>query len=124
MPKVLVTDTYLTNIGNAIRGKNGLTTQYKPSEMSSAIESLSTGTDAKEIYFKYTEADVGVMTVIIPDGCFVWQDVIDMNCGFASYNNRVYICNRSSGYYVSTEEDGTAIKPSDSFSYETTYYIV
>ena len=68
MPKVLVTDTYLTNIGNAIRGKNGLTTQYKPSEMSSAIESLSTGTSPKVIYFKYTEADVGVMTVIIPTG--------------------------------------------------------
>ena len=88
--------------------------------MSSAIESLPTGTSPKVIYFKYTEADVGVMTVIIPDGCFEWQDVIDMN----SYNNKVYICNRSSGYYVSTEEDGTAIKPSDSFSYETTYYIV
>lgn len=42
MPKVLVTDTYLTNIGNAIRGKNGLTTQYKPSEMASAIESVVT----------------------------------------------------------------------------------
>lgn len=41
MSKVLVTDTYLTNIGNAIRGKNGATTKYKPSEMPAAITALS-----------------------------------------------------------------------------------
>lgn len=42
MAKVLVTDTNLTNIANAIRGKNGATTSYKVDEMASAIESIST----------------------------------------------------------------------------------
>ena len=40
MGKVLVTDTYLTDIGNAIRSKNGTTDTYKPSEMASAIENI------------------------------------------------------------------------------------
>ncbi len=43
MAKVLVTDTYLTNIGNAIREKNGETTTYKPSEMAAAIQAITGG---------------------------------------------------------------------------------
>lgn len=46
MAKVLVTDTNLTNIGNAIRSKNGSSTKYKPSEMANAIESIQTGIEA------------------------------------------------------------------------------
>lgn len=42
MAKGLVTDTYLTDIANAIRAKNGSTTPYKLSEMSAAIENIST----------------------------------------------------------------------------------
>ena len=41
MAKVLVTDTHLTNIANAIRDKNGSSDTYKPSEMASAIQSIS-----------------------------------------------------------------------------------
>ena len=37
MSKVLVTDTHLTDIANAIRDKNGSTDTYKPSEMANAI---------------------------------------------------------------------------------------
>ena len=33
MTKVLLTESSLANIGNAIRGKNGQTTRYKPDEM-------------------------------------------------------------------------------------------
>ena len=42
MAKVLVTDTNLTDIANAIREKNGATTSYKVDEMASAIGSIST----------------------------------------------------------------------------------
>ena len=42
MAKGLVTDTYLSNIADAIRTKNGTETQYKPSEMAAAITNLST----------------------------------------------------------------------------------
>lgn len=42
MSKVLVTESYLTDIGNAIRNKNGSTSQYKPSEMAGAINDIQT----------------------------------------------------------------------------------
>lgn len=41
MSKVLVTESYLTAIGNAIRNKNGSTSQYKPSEMAGAINDIT-----------------------------------------------------------------------------------
>lgn len=43
MSKVLVTESYLTDISNAIRSKNGSSTKYKPSEMAAAIKSLTGG---------------------------------------------------------------------------------
>ena len=44
MSKVLVTESYLTDIGNAIRNKNGSTTKYKPSEMAGAINDITSQT--------------------------------------------------------------------------------
>lgn len=41
MSKVLVSDTYLKNIANEIRTKNGTVTKYKPSEMASAIHEIT-----------------------------------------------------------------------------------
>ena len=43
MSKVLVNESSLTGIANAIRGKNGGTTTYKPSEMAAAITAISGG---------------------------------------------------------------------------------
>ena len=43
MSIVTIDDSYLTNIGNAIRAKNGATTTYKPSEMAAAISAIETG---------------------------------------------------------------------------------
>ena len=43
MANVLVNDTSLTAIGNAIREKNGETTLYKPAEMATAITAISGG---------------------------------------------------------------------------------
>lgn len=42
MAKGLVDEQYLTAIADAIRTKNGTETQYKPSEMATAITNLST----------------------------------------------------------------------------------
>ena len=42
MSKVLVTESYLTDIGNAIRNKNGSYDTYKPSEMAGAINDITT----------------------------------------------------------------------------------
>lgn len=43
MSKVLVTESYLTDIGDAIRAKTKSTTKYKPSEMAKAIDSIVMG---------------------------------------------------------------------------------
>lgn len=43
MANVLVQDSSLTSIANAIREKNGETTTYKPAEMAAAISAISTG---------------------------------------------------------------------------------
>ncbi len=43
MSIVTIDDSCFTNIANAIRGKNGETTTYKPSEMAAAISAISSG---------------------------------------------------------------------------------
>lgn len=43
MSKVMVNESSLSAIGEAIRGKNGTTNTYKPSEMAAAISSIPTG---------------------------------------------------------------------------------
>lgn len=43
MGKVMVNESSLTAIGEAIRGKNGTTNTYKPSEMAAAISSIPAG---------------------------------------------------------------------------------
>lgn len=52
MANVLVQDTSLTAIADAIRGKNGSSTLYKPGEMAAAITDLPTGSGGGEVVFK------------------------------------------------------------------------
>lgn len=64
MSKVLVNESSLTGIANAIRGKNGSTDTYKPSQMAAAITAISGGGPD------------------IPDSAFV----ISGNCDYLNYN--------------------------------------
>lgn len=43
MAKVAITESYLTDIADAIRSKTSSTETYKPSEMASAISEISGG---------------------------------------------------------------------------------
>ena len=43
MAKVLITETYLNGIANAIRSKLGVSTTYTPQEMAPAIASIQQG---------------------------------------------------------------------------------
>lgn len=56
MGKVLVTDTHLTDIANAIREKNGETTTYKPGDMATAISNISGGSGAKSPVDEFYDA--------------------------------------------------------------------
>lgn len=49
MAKVYLEDSELTAIGNAIRGKNGTTTKYLPSEMPAAITAIQSGGGGGEL---------------------------------------------------------------------------
>jgi hypothetical protein len=65
MNKVIVTEQYLYDIGNAIREKTGASSTYTPSQMASAIESIETSSvimSAKTIYENgtYNPQDDGV----------------------------------------------------------------
>ena len=64
MSKVLVNESSLTGIADAIRGKNGSTDTYKPSEMAAAITAISGGGPD------------------IPDSAFV----ISGDCNYLNYN--------------------------------------
>lgn len=76
--KVAVDTSSLENIANSIRLKNGLTTEYKPSEMASAIDNLPSGGADLEDYFTPTisvgtSSVSGVMTMLktIPEDTIV-----------------------------------------------------
>ena len=42
MANVIINDTHLTNIADAIRAKNGSANAYKPSQMAAAIKAINT----------------------------------------------------------------------------------
>lgn len=48
MTQVLITETYLENIADAIREKNGSEDSYTPAQMATAIENIQTPDDLPE----------------------------------------------------------------------------
>ena len=49
MAQYLITDTYLQNIANAIRAKNGSSNQYTPAEMGNAISAIPTSSSSTTV---------------------------------------------------------------------------
>ena len=87
MATVITDDTNYTNIANAIRGKNGEATQYKPSEMAAAITNLPSGGGADfEItntsYLFYTNARLDVINELLA----LCKNVTDMSSMFYGCN--------------------------------------
>lgn len=81
MGNVIINDSSLTNIANAIRAKNGTTNTYKPSEMADAITAITGGGSGTEwveppirdvcfwdydgtLLYSYTLADAKALTVL------------------------------------------------------------
>lgn len=98
MANVLVQDTSLQAIANAIRGKNGESTLYKPAEMAAAINALPTGSGGGALDFLTNETDYGVAiyqnssetsssrTIALPDG--ITFDNVKFIIGTGYQNNR------------------------------------
>ena len=96
MANVIINDTNLTNIANAIREKNGTTNSYKPSEMANAIAAIEAGggggggyepTDEELKYRGYNDA------APFKGGCNEW--LLDL------YGNRMlfYLTDKTSRYF-------------------------
>lgn len=73
MGKVIVTDTYLSNIASAIRGKAGTASLYTPAQMASAIANLPSGVsvsalsiNANGTYTAPTGTAYSPVTVAVP----------------------------------------------------------
>ena len=67
MANVLVNDTSLTNIANAIRGKNGTTNTYKPAEMAAAITAIETGGGSSSNTLLHKLVDRSIRTITASD---------------------------------------------------------
>lgn len=69
MSIVTIDDSCFTNIANAIRGKNGETTTYKPNEMAAAISALSSGgggniTQWGKMFFSSTPYQIDLSSIV------------------------------------------------------------
>ena len=79
MAKVLVNESSLTGIANAIRGKNGETTTYKPSEMAAAITAISGGGSGPEIPDS---------AFVISGSCMYWDYYGQWDSFITAYKNK------------------------------------
>ena len=77
MAKVLVNESSLTGIANAIRGKNGETTTYKPSEMAAAITAISGG-----------GPDIPDSAFVISGSCNYWDYLGKWDSFIDAYKNK------------------------------------
>jgi len=84
MANVLVKESSLENIADAIRSKNGQTTKYKPAQMADAITAISGGGDI---------APTGTKTINITQNGTVTEDVTN----YASAQVNVNVPNPSTG---------------------------
>ena len=67
MSIVTIDDSYFTDIANAIRGKNGETTTYKPNEMAAAISAISSGggiTQWGKMFFSSTPSQINLSSIV------------------------------------------------------------
>ena len=72
MARVLIEETNLTNIANAIRGKTGKTDLITPPNMASEIEGIVTGGGIDETFFK-SLLEGSITELTIGEGCYIRQ---------------------------------------------------
>lgn len=108
---IVTTDNqYYSAIADAIRGKNGEATLYKPSEMAAAISALPTGGGALD--FLTNETDYGVAiyqnssettssrTIVLPDG-ITFDDVkFIIGMGYTNNSSGTVYNNARFGTYI------------------------
>lgn len=113
MSKVMVNESSLTAIGEAIRGKNGTTNTYKPSEMAAAISSIPAGggnLDFSNLEYVQLTSD---RTSVLPDLTTFISDFNKVICIMIQGPNETYV------YLKGTDTDRSSYK--DMFHYGSSY---
>lgn len=109
MSKVMVNESSLTAIGEAIRGKNGTTNTYKPSEMAAAISSIPAGGNLDFSNLEYVQ--------LTSNGSSVLPDLTPF---ISDFNKVVYIIvqdsNSTYAYLRGTDTDRSLYKDMFYFS--------
>lgn len=101
MSKVLITESYLTDIGDAIRYKNSSTTKYKPSEMANAIRNIvgssggSSGDSIKFLNFVELKNQY-IDTGITPEPEYLYSYSFDASTQADYY--ALFGCRKADGY--------------------------
>lgn len=96
MGKVIVTDTYLSNIASAIRGKAGTQSLYTPAQMASAIANLPSGVSVSALSVSANG------TYSAPSGYAYDPVTVDVQGGGGGGNEDAIIERTLSGTYTNT----------------------
>lgn len=103
MAKGLVDEQYLTAIANAIRTKSGTETQYKPSEMANAINSMPTKASPDYVsFYRYRGASLDIS----------WLDVSNIT----NMENMFFYCSNITTVDVSNWDTSNVTDMSSMFS--------
>ena len=105
MSLVTIDDSYFTDIANAIRGKNGETTTYKPNEMAAAISAISGGggiTQWGKIFFSSSSSQINLSSIVADyskiDFMFFGQGKSSYDSGYIYFPGLTSPDSRAAGY--------------------------
>ena len=140
MSIVTIDDSYFTDIANAIRGKNGETTTYKPNEMAAAISALSSGsggiTQWGKMFFSSTPSQINLSSIVADyskiDFMFFGQGKSSYDSGYIYFPGLTSPDSRATGYIpvlridcsgnIWSDSRSKFIAPSD-YKKETIYFL-
>ena len=140
MSIVTIDDSYFTDIANAIRGKNGETTTYKPNEMAAAISALSSGsggiTQWGKMFFSSTPSQINLSSIVADyskiDFMFFGSGKGSYDSGFVYFPGLTSPDSRATGYIpvlridcsgnIWSDSRSKFIAPSD-YKKETIYFL-
>lgn len=140
MSLVTIDDSYFTDIANAIRGKNGETTTYKPNEMAAAISAISGGggniTQWGKMFFSSSPSQINLSSIVADyskiDFMFFGQGKSSYDSGYIYFPGLTSPDSRATGYIPVLKIDSSGsiwsdsrskfIAPSD-YKKETIYFL-
>ena len=123
MSIVTIDDSYFTDIANAIRGKNGETTTYKPNEMAAAISAISGGggiTQWGKMFFSSSPSQINLSSIVADyskiDFMFFGAGKSSYDLGFIYFPGLTSPDSRATGYIPLLRIDSSGNIWSDSWS--------